>query len=71
MLGAGRANSMSCMVQVNHKFDVICVWRIFQEHYKMHCHMWIHNARVYDLMSVHIVCRDLSIAIIARHHIIH
>ena len=71
MLHAGRASSMSCTAQVNHKFNVTCVWRIFQKHYKMHCHMWTCNARVYDLMSVYIVCRDFSIAIIAHHHIIH
>ena len=71
MLCAGRASSMSCMVQVNHKFNMTCVWHTFQKHYKMHSHMWSHNARVYDLMSVHIVCRHLSIAIIAHHHIIH
>ena len=37
---------------------------------KMQCHAWIHTARMYYSMSIHSVCRDLSIAIIALCHII-
>ena len=54
-MGQGYPQKSLTVLQVSHKFNVTHVDHTCQIHYKTQCHMWTHNACLYDLMSAHYV----------------